>query len=265
MHKPQKQLGQHFLQDAQVIADIVAAAAIGKQDHVVEIGPGLGALTTLIAERARRLDLIEFDRNLADTLRRQFAHDAHVHVHQADALTFDFAQLVTDQQPLRVMGNLPYNISTPLLFHVLDYQPLIQDMLFMLQQEVVLRLVATPGHKAYGRLTVMARYHCQAAMLFHVPPSAFFPVPRVDSAVVHLVPHRSALAPTTCPVALNDIVTLAFNQRRKTLGNSLKTRFTRQQLLALQIDPNLRAEQLSLDDFIVLSGNIADVAADATE
>ena len=253
MHKARKSLGQHFLHDRQAIDDIIAAATISPNDHMVEIGPGLGALTQALSQRSQHLDLIELDDNLAARLAIQFADNNQVQLHHANALDFSFDSLVYEDKPLRLIGNLPYNVSTPLLFHFFEYQHLIQDMLFMLQKEVVQRLVATPGGKSYGRLSVMTQYHCQTSLLFELGPEVFSPPPKVDSAIVCLQPHQQHPWPDTCVETLRKIVTLAFNQRRKTLGNALKSLLTREQIIKSDIDPSLRAEQLSVAQFVALS------------
>jgi len=214
-----KRFGQHFLHDRNVIGRIVAALAPKTDDLIVEIGPGTGALTHELLNRIAHLHAVEFDRDLVARLQSEISPD-RVTLHQADALKFDFRPLATPGRKLRVIGNLPYNISTPLLFHLLEQANCIQDMLFMLQKEVVQRLAAGPGGKDYGRLSVMIQYRCAVEKLFNVAPGAFTPPPRVDSSIVRLIPHATA------PVTVNDVerfaqlVKAAFTSRRKVLRNT---------------------------------------------
>lgn len=257
MHQARKRFGQNFLHDPGVIARIIAAIHPQPGEHVVEIGPGLGALTRELLSRARCLDVVELDRDIIPLLEQACVGLGELQVHQADALRFDFAALATDGRPLRVVGNLPYNISTPLLFHLFTHLHAIQDMYFMLQKEVVQRMVAAPDTEHYGRLSVMVQFHCAAAKLFTVGPGAFQPAPKIDSAIVRLVPH------VTPPVIVVDtqrfatLVTQAFSQRRKTLRNALRTLLTDKQIQAADIDPSARAEQLSLAQFARLSEFLA--------
>ena len=250
--RARKRFGQHFLRDRHVIDQIIEAMALHASDHVVEIGPGQGALTRALARRMSHFEAVEFDRDLISPLQSEFP-SSKLTLHQADALKFDFCQLAKNDQKLRLVGNLPYNISTPLLFHLLDQAGCIEDMLFMLQKEVVQRMCAAPGGKDYGRLTVMIQYRCRVEKFFDVPPGAFNPPPKVDSTVVRLVPHPAA------PVELKDeetfakVVRMAFASRRKTLRNNLKALLSTEQLLSLGIDPGRRAETLSLAEFAVVS------------
>lgn len=248
-HTPRKRFGQNFLINPQVISDILDSAMITAEDHWVEIGPGLGALTEPLLAYTVDLDIIELDRNLIGNLRQRFANHAHLSIHQADALSFDFAALARQPKKLRLIGNLPYNISTPLLFHLTSFADSIQDMIFMLQKEVVQRICALPGSKSYGRLSVMLQYYCAADCLFMVPPESFDPPPKVDSAILRLVPHRQPPVKVDDVATLGAVVTQAFSQRRKTLRNSLGSMVNEQQLAALAIDPQLRAEALSLEQF----------------
>jgi len=251
-HTPRKRFGQNFLHDARVLHAIVAAIAPRPGEHVVEIGPGLGALTRLLLAECGRLDVVELDRDLVGHLRRQFAGEDRLRIHAGDALKFDFSALA-GEGPVRVVGNLPYNISTPLLFHLFEYSAFVSDMHFMLQKEVVDRLCAEPGGKDYGRLGVMASYYCAMEPLMEVGPESFNPPPKVVSAVVRLVPHRTrpvALAPEV----LGRVVAAAFSQRRKTLRNALSTLFTGDEIAAAGIDPGARAETLALADFARLGG-----------
>ena len=254
-HRARKRFGQHFLHDRNVIGRIVTALAPQPEDRIVEIGPGTGALTCDLLTRLAHLDAVELDRDLVAHLRSGFPAD-RLTLHSADALKFDFCRLASEGEKLRLVGNLPYNISTPLLFHLLDQAPCIRDMLFMLQKEVVTRLGAVPGGKDYGRLSVMIQYRCAVEKLFDVPPGAFTPPPQVDSAVVRLVPHA------TPPVAVNDadrfarLVQAAFASRRKVLRNTLKNFLRAEDMLALGIDPTRRAETLSLAEFAALSNAV---------
>ncbi len=252
MHRPRKRFGQHFLRDRGVVARIVTALAPQAGDHVVEIGPGTGALTRELLAHMTRLDAVELDRDLIARLESEFPADK-LTLHQGDALKFDFCRLMQKDRKLRLVGNLPYNISTPLLFHLLDQAGCIEDMLFMLQKEVVERLRAAPGGKDYGRLSVMIQYRCAVEKLFDVAPGAFTPPPKVDSTVVRLVPHAAP------PVAVDDLarfallVRAAFASRRKTLRNNMKGLLNAEDMLALGIDPVRRAETLSLAEFASLS------------
>lgn len=263
-HTARKRFGQNFLHDENVIQNIVAAIYPQKDQFLVEIGPGLGALTEPVAEQVDRLTVIELDRDLAERLRHHpFLHQK-LNVIESDALQFNFAQLYTDEklaeknQKLRVFGNLPYNISTPLMFHLFSYHNVIQDMHFMLQKEVVKRLCAAPNSKAYGRLTIMAQYFCRVMPVLDVPPSAFKPAPKVDSAVVRLIPHPVLPHPVKDLYWLNRVCSQAFNQRRKTLRNALSTLFSPENLTALSIDLNARAENLSIADYTRLADWLAD-------
>ncbi|MGY6587920.1 MAG: 16S rRNA (adenine(1518)-N(6)/adenine(1519)-N(6))-dimethyltransferase RsmA [Wenzhouxiangella sp.] len=251
-HRPRKRFGQHFLRDQGVIDGIVAAIAPKPGDRLVEIGPGEGVLTGPVLARSGELAVIELDRDLAGTLAQRLKNPAGLTIHQADALNVDFSELAKDG-PLRVIGNLPYNISTPLIFHLLSFAEHIQDMVFMLQKEVVDRLVAVPGSRLYGRLSVMVACHCRGEALFDVPPDAFDPPPKVDSAIVRLLPEpltaeRRALMP-----ALDQLVKTSFGQRRKTLKKSLKGLLAEADFQAAGIEPSARPETVSLDGFLALA------------
>ena len=262
-HTARKRFGQNFLHDNHVIQNIVAAIYPQKDQFLVEIGPGLGALTEPVGEQVEHLTVVELDRDLAERLRHHpFLHQK-LTVIETDAMQFDFGTLYADQtaepkQKLRVFGNLPYNISTPLMFHLFKYHDVIQDMHFMLQKEVVKRLCAAPNSKAYGRLTIMAQYFCQVMPVLEVPPSAFKPAPKVDSAVVRLIPHQTLPHPVKDLYWLNRVCSQAFNQRRKTLRNALSTLFSPENLIALEIDLNARAENLSIADYARLANWLAD-------
>ncbi|BCX88725.1 16S rRNA (adenine1518-N6/adenine1519-N6)-dimethyltransferase [Methylomarinovum tepidoasis] len=251
--KPRKRFGQNFLQDGRVIQRIVTALAPRPGDHVVEIGPGRGALTRHLLDRCRRLDVVEIDRDLTVLLRERFATAANLIVHEADALAFDFDALTAPGEKLKVVGNLPYNISTPLLFHLFGQQAVIAQMLFMLQKEVVERLAATPGSKTYGRLSVMAQYHCRIEKCFNVKPACFQPPPKVMSAVVRLTPHPRPPVEVGAYGLFETVVAKAFGQRRKTLRNALRGLLEADAIAACGVDPTARAETLPLESFAALS------------
>jgi 16S rRNA (adenine1518-N6/adenine1519-N6)-dimethyltransferase len=219
----------------------------------VEIGPGLGALTEALLPSGCRLDAIELDRDLTTPLLAAFSIYPQFRLHSADALVFDYATLRQSDEALRIVGNLPYNISTPLIFHLLDFAGLIRDMHFMLQLEVVERLTASPGSKHWGRLGIMAQYRCDAELLFEVPPEAFDPPPKVQSAIVRLTPHREQQFPDCDEAKLARVVQAAFSQRRKTLRNNLKPLIDAEAIAELGIDPSCRAETLELADFVRLA------------
>ena len=252
-HSPRKRFGQNFLRDEAVIEAIASAIAPDKSHHLIEIGPGEGAITQALVSSGCRFDAIELDRDLRTRLLASFSTYDNFTLHSADALQFDFASLQQDGQPLRVIGNLPYNISTPLLFKLLDYGPLIADMHFMLQLEVVERLAAEPGNKNWGRLGVMAQFQCEVEQLFEVPPEAFYPPPKVQSAIVRLTPRQTPRWAKVDRERLTQVVSRAFAQRRKTLRNNFKNVLTDAQLEAAGVDPNARAETLTIDDFVALT------------
>src|SRR5690606_4012868 len=222
IHRARKRFGQNFLVDHGIIRDIVRAIHPRAHDHIVEIGPGKGAITQLLADSCENLSVIELDRDLVPWLKVRFEHHPNFQLFQADALAFDFAQLTQPDRRLRIVGNLPYNISTPLIFHLLSYSDTVLDMHFMLQKEVVKRMAASAGDSAYGRLGIMVQYYCAVEELFEVPPTAFDPAPKVDSAIVRLTPHRQLPYPANNVRVLEKLVNLAFQQRRKTLRNALK-------------------------------------------
>jgi 16S rRNA (adenine1518-N6/adenine1519-N6)-dimethyltransferase len=248
-HFPRKRFGQHFLHDNQVIQRIVAAIAPNPKQHLIEIGPGKGALTLPLLEHGCQLDVIELDRDLVEVLKKKAISFKQLRIYNADVLNFDFREL----HELRIVGNLPYNISTPLLFHLLNYASNIQDMTFMLQKEVVDRMIAIPASSDYGRLSVMLQYSCQIEKLFDVSPNAFYPPPKVESSVVQLKPFLNP------PVEVNNrehfahIVALAFSQRRKMLRNTLKSVLDAKDIQAAGVDPMARAETLKLEDFARLA------------
>ncbi len=251
--RARKRFGQHFLHDPGVIGRIVAAIDPQPGQHLVEIGPGLGALTAPLLERTGRLEVIEIDRDVVPLLRARCAGLGELVVHQRDALEVDFAALRTEGVRLRVCGNLPYNISTPLLFHLLESGPAIEDMHFMLQKEVVDRMAAPPGGKDYGRLTVMLSAACRVEKLFKVGRGAFNPPPRVESAVVRLIPLAKPPCPLGEPGRFARVVAGAFSTRRKTLRNSLRGLVDEAGFAAAGVDPARRAETLSLAEFAALA------------
>ncbi|MFT5706215.1 MAG: 16S rRNA (adenine1518-N6/adenine1519-N6)-dimethyltransferase [Oceanospirillaceae bacterium] len=253
-HKARKRFGQNFLQDQGVIRRIIRGVSPRPTDHMVEIGPGLGALTEVILDEAGALDAIELDRDLIPILRTKFfSYEEKFRIFEADAMKFDFSSLQQDTRPLRIIGNLPYNISTQLIFHLLQHTTCVQDMHFMLQKEVVDRLAAKPGDKLYGRLGIMAQYYCEIEPLFIVPPEAFDPIPKVDSAIVRLMPYKNKPLVAKDLSTLQKIVKTSFSMRRKTLRNNLKNTVTGEQLEALNIDPIRRPETLSLAEFICIA------------
>jgi len=260
-HVPRKRFGQNFLVDRSVIARIVEAIDPKWDETFVEIGPGLGALTKPLLERVRMLHVVELDRDLAADLRARFSPE-RLSVHEGDALSFDFALL---QAPLRVVGNLPYNISTPLLFHMATFSGLCSDMHFMLQREVVERMVAMPSTSEYGRLSVMLQYRFRMKQLLGVPPSAFRPAPKVASAVVKLEPLASSGRAVARDESLfAQTVTRAFAHRRKTLRNALEGFANEANFRRADIDPGLRAENLSVAQYVALSDCLDGGAASAT-
>lgn len=248
-----KRFGQHFLQDKHVIQRIVDMISPLPQQHLVEIGPGQGALTLPLLKKTGFLEVIEIDRDLIPALKNRCVDKGELIIHQADALTFDFQQLVREGQPLRMVGNLPYNISTPLIFHLLEYAKHISDMHFMLQKEVVDRLAARPASEHYGRLSIMVQYHCSVQSLFNVGPEAFAPPPRVHSSIVRLIPHQLPPYLAQNYFHFAKLVKTAFGQRRKTLRNALKLLVDDEDWERLPIDSHLRPEQLSLPEYVKMS------------
>lgn len=250
-HQARKRFGQNFLTDAHIIGRIVDAIGPQRGQRVVEIGPGLGALTVPLLERLDHLDVVEIDRDLIARLRQRY-DDTQLTIHEGDALKYDFASLGTD---LRIVGNLPYNISTPILFHLADFAANVRDMTFMLQKEVVTRMVAAPGSRDYGRLSVMLQYRFRMGSLFDVPPDAFRPAPKVTSSIIRMVPRAAETLGADDAVRLGRIVTAAFGQRRKTLRNTLREFIDETALGALGIDPGARAERLAVADFVAIANH----------
>lgn len=252
-HHPRKRFGQHFLRDPSVVARMVQAIRPLPSERLVEIGPGLGALTGPLLTAAGALDVVELDRDLLEPLQARCADLGALRIHHADALRFDFAALRGHGPRLRVTGNLPYNISTPLLFHLLAQADQLHDLHFMLQQDVVERMAAKPGGKTYGRLSVMLQARCQVEPLFTVGPEAFRPPPQVWSAVVRLVPRETSMIAAGKEERFAAIVRQAFSQRRKTLRNALAESLNEAQIEAAGIDPGARPETVSLEAFVALS------------
>jgi 16S rRNA (adenine1518-N6/adenine1519-N6)-dimethyltransferase len=253
MHRARRRFSQNFLVDRGVVAGLIDAIGPHGDDKVVEIGPGLGALTEPLLARLEALDVVEIDRDLAAALARRFPPQ-RLRVHAADALAFDFCALGSD---LRVVGNLPYNISSPLLFHLADQARCLRDCHFMLQREVVDRIVAVPGSRAYGRLSVMLQYRFRVQRLLRVPPGAFRPAPAVESAFMRLVPQRPLPFAARDEKAFAEVVAKAFGQRRKTLRNALRDLIEAEQLAALGVDPGRRAETLPVDAFVRIADRVA--------
>jgi 16S rRNA (adenine1518-N6/adenine1519-N6)-dimethyltransferase len=250
-HRARKRFGQNFLHDPAIIQRIIDVIKPLKPDHLVEIGPGKGALTKPILERVDKLDVIEIDKDLVSALKTNLDNNKRLIIHEADALKLDFS--LFNHTDLRIVGNLPYNISTPLLFHLLTYRNQIKDMIFMLQKEVVDRICAESGNKQYGRLSIMLQYYCDVESLFIIKPGAFTPSPKVDSAIVRIIPlprPRYELSDHEC---LKVIVREAFSQRRKTIRNALKRYLDETDIKELGIAPEIRAENLQIIDFVKLA------------
>ena len=259
-HQARKRFGQNFLHDQGVIAKIVRAVSPRAGQNIVEIGPGLAALTSPLIGECDALTVIELDRDLADGLPKRVPHPERLNIIQADALKFDYLQLVqadSATKNLRIVGNLPYNISTPLLFHLLGYAEHIQDMHFMLQKEVVERITASPSSKEYGRLSIMIQYYAKATFLFEVPAGAFNPPPKVTSAVFRLEPYTQKPIIAKNEKILAQLVAHVFTQRRKTLRNSLKGQLDDAGFARAGVDPMARPETLSLAEFVALADQVA--------
>jgi 16S rRNA (adenine1518-N6/adenine1519-N6)-dimethyltransferase len=252
-HRPRKRFGQNFLVDRGFIARIVDAVRPAPGETLVEIGPGLAALTRPLLEQAGRLQVVEIDRDLAARLERDFLGDA-LTVHCADALEFDFGCL---GKRLRIVGNLPYNISTPLLFRLEAFASAIHDLHFMLQKEVVERMAARPGTAAYGRLSVMLQYRFELCRLFDIPPGAFRPMPKVTSSFIRLAPWSELPCPSSDEALLREVVTAAFSQRRKMLRNCLQHYIGASGLEQLGIDPKARAQTLAVGQFVAIADRVA--------
>ncbi|MEW5249374.1 16S rRNA (adenine(1518)-N(6)/adenine(1519)-N(6))-dimethyltransferase RsmA [Microbulbifer sp. 2201CG32-9] len=254
--KARKRFGQNFLVDENIIERIVRAIAPRETDRLVEIGPGQGAITALLLHHCPGLTAVELDRDLIPILKFKFRDYPDFRIVEQDALKFDFGSLAGDG-PIRVVGNLPYNISTPLLFHLLGFRGAVRDMHFMLQKEVVDRLIAAPGTRAYGRLGVMVQYHCKVQGLFPVPPQSFRPAPKVDSAIVRLVPHPTPPYAAVDENLLQRLVQVAFQQRRKTLRNAIKPLYPDLDAAQLPLDAGRRPETLSVQEFVQLANYLS--------
>ncbi|MES9904766.1 MAG: 16S rRNA (adenine(1518)-N(6)/adenine(1519)-N(6))-dimethyltransferase RsmA [Sedimenticola sp.] len=252
-HRARKRFGQNFLHDTGVISRIIRSIAPREGEHLVEIGPGRGAITKALLKAAGELDAVELDRDLIQPLTEMCADLGRLNLHSADALKFDFCSLVRGDEPLRLVGNLPYNISTPIIFHLLKQSHCIGDMHFMLQKEVVERMAAAPGCKAYGRLTVMLQTMCEVESLFEIGPGAFKPAPKVNSALVRLTPYQKPPHSISDQAFFANMVTTAFSQRRKTLRNGLRDLVESETMVEVGIDPSIRAERLTLEQFVTLS------------
>ena len=256
MHQPRKRFGQNFLHDPGTIRRILDAIRPRPGESLVEIGPGLGSITRGLLEAAGSLDAIELDRDLIEPLRERLAGVGDLRLHNADALRFDLCALAPRPASLRLVGNLPYNISTPLLFRFLEQAPCLLDLHLMLQREVVERIAADPGNKVYGRLSVMVQTWCEAESLFRIGPGAFTPAPKVESALLRLRPLRPLPHPLTDAALHARLVAAAFSQRRKTLRNSLQGLVDQTVFAAAEIDPGLRAEAVDVAGFIRLANAV---------
>ncbi len=256
--KPRKRFGQNFLRDPKIIHAIIQAIQPHEDDLIVEIGPGQGAITEPLLELVPNLEVIEIDRDIIEKLQSRFRN---LTIHAMDVLKFDFEALHAKHRnhrgrKFRIVGNLPYNISTPLLFMLLPLSHIIKDMHFMLQKEVVDRITATPGTKDYGRLSVMVQYFCESQSLFSVPPGAFFPAPKVVSAFIRMKPFSSPPHPAKDFKRFQEITNIAFQQRRKIIANSLKPFLSAEELAKIGINPELRPEMLKTEDFVTISNFI---------
>ncbi|VAW77948.1 SSU rRNA (adenine(1518)-N(6)/adenine(1519)-N(6))-dimethyltransferase [hydrothermal vent metagenome] len=258
MHRARKRFGQNFLHDSGVIQRIVQAVSPQAGQRIVEIGPGQGAITLPLLKVCGKLEVVELDRDLIQPLADKAAGHGELVIYQHDVLKFDFAALA-GKDHLRVVGNLPYNISTPLMFHLLSQSAVIQDMHFMLQKEVVDRMSATPGNSDYGRLSVMIQYHCKVDPLFRVKSGAFTPAPKVESAIVRLTPWQQPPAQLDSLADLSILVREAFSQRRKTLRNTLKKLLSAERIEAAGADPRARPETIALEQYIALSNQLTQV------
>ena len=249
-HRPRKRFGQNFLIDSNIIQSLVTAINPKSSDNILEIGPGLGALTKPLLNMVEELEVIEFDRDLINELKNINNLTGKLTIHEFDALKFNFSQT---KHCRRIVGNLPYNISTPLIFHLLDHIESIKDMHFMLQNEVVERMCADIGNRNYGRLSIMVQIHCKAQKLIHVPPESFSPAPKVESAFVRLSPHDHSLVPKDLLTQFKSIVKTCFSQPRKTINNNLKKVLTHEEIIAAGVNPSNRPQLLSIENLIALT------------
>jgi len=256
-HQIRKRFGQNFLHDKHVISKIIGAVSPTKDDHILEIGPGFGAITEQLAQSGATLNCLELDTDLAASLKSHYRKYKSVNILEADALKFDLSSIATEKTPLRVVGNLPYNISTPLIFHLLKNSKLIKDMTFMLQLEVIQRMVSKVGSKNYGRLGLMVQYYCEVEHLFNIASDAFVPRPKVVSALARLKPHKASSIKAKDPECLKVVIQTAFNQRRKTVRNSLSTLVSESLLEGIPVNKKLRPENLTLEDYVRISDAIS--------
>lgn len=260
-YRPLKHFGQHLLKQPHYLNKIGNAINPQPDESLVEIGPGMGALTKIILPQCAHLHVVEIDKRFVEYLNTHFDKNK-LTVHELDALRFDLRTvLASEQQTIRVIGNLPYNISTPLLFHLLEYKDHIHEMVFLLQAEVVARMAAQPGSKTYGRLSVMVQYHCHVKALFDVPPNAFIPPPKVNSTVVKLTPFKRENHIALDYAVFKDVVNQAFQQRRKTTKNALRALIDHEGLEAAGIDPRVRPETLSIEAFVNISNTIVKLSS----
>jgi 16S rRNA (adenine1518-N6/adenine1519-N6)-dimethyltransferase len=253
--RKKKSLGQHFLHDPRIIEQIVDYVAPQPADHIVEIGPGAGALTSKLLPLVNSMDVVEIDHSVIPELKKNCENSEHLRICIGDVLRVDFAKFPS---PLRLVGNLPYNISTPFLFKAVKNIDAVKDMYFMLQKEVAERIVASSGSKVYGRLSIMLQYYCEVELLLHVGSGAFSPPPKVDSAFIRLIPRKHYSIVAQDRELFGEIVRAAFCQRRKVISNGLKKYISASQLKEVGIDPVLRPEQLLVDDFVRISNFVCD-------
>jgi 16S rRNA (adenine1518-N6/adenine1519-N6)-dimethyltransferase len=253
-----KRFGQHFLVDQNILRKIISAISPKQNEHFLEIGPGTAALTEHLLPHVGQLDLVEIDRDLAALLEQQYQQDPRVHIYCADALFFDLSRIASKQHPIRVAGNLPYNISTPLIFKLLEQRELVKDMHFLLQKEVVDRLTAKLHSADYSRLSVMAQYYCDCTALFRVSAQSFNPPPQVESAVVRLVPFVTQPFLAENERIFAKIVKEAFTYRRKTLANALKSMVKKEVLQQAGIDPSLRPQDLTVEEYVRISNQLTE-------
>ena len=261
-HKHKKRFGQNFLNNQKIIDQIIAAIRPKNTQHMVEIGPGEAALTSPLLDIVNKLEIIEIDNDLIEPLKYKFSSLPAFNLQHTDALTFDYSSLINtedDKKSLRIVGNLPYNISSPLMFHLLNFAKDIQDMHFMLQKEVVDRITSAPGFKTYGRLSVMMQYACEVESLFDVAPDNFTPPPKVTSAIIRLIPYSQKPFVAKCEQTFAKLVKQSFSQKRKTLRNNLKGFLTSEQIEECNIEPSIRAENLSIKEFVLLADKLMEV------
>ena len=250
MHRARKRFGQNFLIDSGIIQSLVHAISPQASDKIVEIGPGLGALTKPLIEKLNHLEVIELDRDLIKQLETLKNQSGKLTIYESDALKFNFS---ATEYPRRIVGNLPYNISTPLIFHLLEHINSITDMHFMLQNEVVDRICAAPGNRNFGRLSVMVQVKCHAQKLIQIPAQSFSPAPKVESAFIRLIPLKQALVPKHLEHNFAKIVQISFSQPRKTINNNLKKFLTQNEIIDAGISPNIRPQQLKIENLLSLA------------